>query len=311
MRPSSSELLQQAKQLWLTCFPQDDPDFVERYFAFKYTRRCHYFRLVDGRIASQALYLPFTLRLDGRVVRAGYVSGLCTHPHFRRSGLAREVLAHIHGAAANSGVALSLLIPSGEDLRFFYTLPHNGAYATISRRRRVEIVPPEEIPKKWNVQEVSEFGVAHRMLCHSAQQQLGAVLVSSTADWMFAMDEARRSGGLAVEVRRSHRPMAFALLVPCKDGWLIRSAAAFDEAALPLVAAWLRKTGREGKLFQYAACRSNEPGNGTYMMGKVLNPSKLNGVFGREFSSEPTEATKQLAAALRQRKFFSQNLFDE
>ena len=311
MRASQTELLQQAKQLWLTCFPQDSPDFVERYFAAKYTQRSHVYRLVDGRLAASALYLPFVLRLQGQSLKTVYVSGLCTHPDFRNRGLARDLLEHIHDMATAQGLIASLLIPGSAELRAFYERPENGAYATLNYRRRVEIEPISEIKKGWNVLELKAKKEQQRLLLQSAQLQTPNILLSGMADWALALDEALRSGGRALEVRCRQRLVALALLVPCAEGWLLRSFVSLMPDVEPILAAWLRESSGGARLFAEAPCLAADEGARPYMMGKVLRPSALVPVFGQYFSNDSAVATQELSALMAKQKMFSQNLLDE
>jgi len=311
MRASQTELRRQYKQLWLTCFPQDSPDFVERYFAVKYTQRSHFYRLVDGRLAASALYLPFTLRLQGRSLKAAYVSGLCTHPDFRNRGLARELLEHIHDMATAQGLIASLLIPGSPELRAFYERAENGAYAALNYRHRVEIEPVSEIKKGWNVLEFKAKKEQQRLLLQSAQLQMPNILLSGIVDWSLAVEEVLRCGGQAFEVHRSRRMVAMALLMPCAGGLMMRSFVSLVPDAKPILAAWLREKCGGVRLFEEAPCFAKDEGARPYVFGKVLNAGDLVPVFGRYFSNESAVATRELSALMAKQKMFSQNLLDE
>lgn len=118
---NGSETKEQVKGLWRLCFP-DDPDcFLELYFSSRYTDETNCAIVEDGRVVSALQRIPYLMRFRSATIPVAYVSGACTHPHFRSRGLMSRLLCEAHRKMYSEGKYLSVLIPADEGLAGYYS----------------------------------------------------------------------------------------------------------------------------------------------------------------------------------------------
>ncbi len=133
---SKEETKQQTRNLWKDCF-NDTDDFLDIYFEDKYTDERNLTVRQDGRVIAAMQLLPYRFTFYGSVLHAGYISGLCVQPEFRRSGKASQLIREAHRELFRQGGTLSFLIPGSESLRQFYEKPEHGAFWTSTFRKDV------------------------------------------------------------------------------------------------------------------------------------------------------------------------------
>ncbi len=120
------EFARQCRLLWKNVFDDSD-DFMNFYFAKRFTPKNTISELCNGRVASAMQSLPYNMSFGNSTIRTGYVSGLATLPEFRNRGLAARVLHKSHRRLYEDGFVLSLLIPATPALYNYYRRMH---YAT-------------------------------------------------------------------------------------------------------------------------------------------------------------------------------------
>ncbi len=82
----------------------------------------------DGdRLASSFVTIPFTMRMNGRAMAMGGVSGVATHPEYRRQGLMRRLLTRATAEMRDQGQSVAALWASQAAIyqRFGYAI---GSY---------------------------------------------------------------------------------------------------------------------------------------------------------------------------------------
>ena len=109
----------QTRALWKLCFG-DAEEFVQLYFAKKYTDQANSYTLLEGKLIAALQRLPYQMNVRGEEVQAVYVSGVCTHPDYRGMGVMRKLLKEAHARMHSDGVEWSVLIPANADLFDYY-----------------------------------------------------------------------------------------------------------------------------------------------------------------------------------------------
>lgn len=109
----------QLQALWKTCFG-DDESYTRRFFA-RYNPLRHAFAATEGdAVLAMTMWLPQTLRADGRRYPAAYLYAVATDPAHRGKGLCRDLLGYAQDTLARHGAACTTLVPSSESLFDFY-----------------------------------------------------------------------------------------------------------------------------------------------------------------------------------------------
>lgn len=106
---------QACKELWQTCFGDDD-QFLDSFLIRHYSRQRMLTAECDGRLAAMLHLVPFESELG----RTTYVYGVATHPDFRRRGHAAQLMREAMRIIQERGDDAALLIPSVEWLHGFY-----------------------------------------------------------------------------------------------------------------------------------------------------------------------------------------------
>lgn len=109
----------QIRELWKLCF--DDPDeFLAFYFNCLFdSGQTLVYEIEDVLVASMQI-IPHTLKIDSKLVKAGYVFGAMTHPGHRRHGYMAKLLHASFGFMQKQGMQASFLIPQEDWLFDFY-----------------------------------------------------------------------------------------------------------------------------------------------------------------------------------------------
>ena len=102
---------EQTKRLWQDTFG-DTADFVDLYFDRIYTDSInHTVRLSNGVVVSalQAIEMPF--KVDSKILRTAYISGVATDKNYRRCGYMSQLLESTHRELMAAGIDAAWLIP--------------------------------------------------------------------------------------------------------------------------------------------------------------------------------------------------------
>ena len=128
---------EQTKRLWQDTFG-DTADFVDLYFDRIYTDSInHTVRLSNGVVVSalQAIEMPF--KVDDKIFRTAYISGVATDKNYRRCGYMAQLLESTHRELMAAGIDAVWLIPDSQYLfdvyaKFGYRTAFYKSYRTIN-----------------------------------------------------------------------------------------------------------------------------------------------------------------------------------
>lgn len=128
------------KELWKLCF-NDSDEFIEMYFHLRCTPENTMLLHSEGQPIAMLQNLVYPLRLSGRSVTAGYISGACTHPGYRKKGYMEELLHRTFREMLRTQMPISFLIPANEKLFDYYA--KLGYTKAFFRQTRIDTVPPQ------------------------------------------------------------------------------------------------------------------------------------------------------------------------
>lgn len=226
-----SEIKEQTRRLWRTCF-DDSEDFLDIYFRDKYTDERNLTVRVDGQVVAAMQLLPYRMTIYGTVLHTGYVSGLATLPDYRGRGFATNLLHEAHRRLYAQGGALSFLIPADEKLRHFYGRPQHGAYWTAASRVELPLDVSHdgatdkivvERPDTWP----QELYVYYRQMTAS----LPFMVHPSEDDFFAALETADLGDGYILTARRKRRLVGVCIAVREPNGKVYIRTLAISEAA--------------------------------------------------------------------------------
>lgn len=107
---------QACKRLWESCFPEDDPLFVDRFLLGHYLRR----RMLAARSGETIVSMLHRIPFDSEAGRMSYLYAVATDPAHRGRGHASRLVEEAVRAALAEGDAALFLIAADEGLRAFY-----------------------------------------------------------------------------------------------------------------------------------------------------------------------------------------------
>ena len=105
-----------AKRLWAECFPEDDGEFIEYYFA----NRTSPDNIIgafdgDGKMLGGLHIIGQKLRICGTEKRIGFIAGVGTKPEHRNRGIASKLLEAAVPVMRDRGYAAAVLQPFNDD----------------------------------------------------------------------------------------------------------------------------------------------------------------------------------------------------
>ena len=148
---------EQTKRLWQDTFG-DTADFVDLYFDRIYTDSInHTVRLSNGVVVSalQAIEMPF--KVDDKIFRTAYISGVATDKNYRRCGYMSQLLESTHRELMAAGIDAVWLIPDSQYLfdvyaKFGYRTAFYKSYRTIN-------VAPSDICNGLTMSKINRYEV--------------------------------------------------------------------------------------------------------------------------------------------------------
>ncbi|KAA6346838.1 hypothetical protein EZS27_005688 [termite gut metagenome] len=137
--------MEQVKALWKLCF-EDGDAFVDMYFNLRYTDEVNIAIQRGNKIVSALQMIPYPMTFCGANIRTSYISGACTHPDYRKSGIMRELLSQAFARMYSGGVLISTLIPATPRLVDYYARMGYAPVFNYSKRilPLTEILPTNE-----------------------------------------------------------------------------------------------------------------------------------------------------------------------
>ncbi|MDR1592487.1 MAG: GNAT family N-acetyltransferase [Prevotellaceae bacterium] len=99
------------KTLWQICF-DDTEQFVDCYFENLYSDTCNEAIVRNAQLIAATQLLSFPLQWSGKELPVAYLSGICTHPDYRRQGVMRALLDTVLNRLYREEVWAAALIPA-------------------------------------------------------------------------------------------------------------------------------------------------------------------------------------------------------
>jgi predicted acetyltransferase len=108
------------KNLWKLCFPDDTETFVDFYFDNVYRNDETLILLNENRPVASLQIIPYQLKMGKTVSLAGYLSGIMTHPGFRKKGYMGKLLNAAFEVMKDEKYDYTFLIPQKKELYDLY-----------------------------------------------------------------------------------------------------------------------------------------------------------------------------------------------
>ena len=108
------------KTLWKCCFPQDTDSFIDFYFKEVYREEESLVHIENGQVAAFLQMIPYNIKIGKTIHPAVYLSGVMTHPDYRRKGYMTQLLQKAFIEMKRRRYASVFLIPQEEYLFDFY-----------------------------------------------------------------------------------------------------------------------------------------------------------------------------------------------
>lgn len=148
---------EQTKRLWHDTFG-DSAEFVDLYFDRIYTDSInHTVRLSNGAVVSalQAIEMPF--KVDDKIFRTAYISGVATDKNYRRCGYMSQLLESTHRELMAAGIDAAWLIP---DARYLFDVYAKFGYRTaFYKSYRTINVAPSDVYNGLTISEINRAEV--------------------------------------------------------------------------------------------------------------------------------------------------------
>ena len=87
--------LPQAKKLWAICFPEDDEEFIDYYFAERTAANCVFGAFDNANLVSMLCRDSRMMFANGELVPVCFVSGVSTDPAYRNRGIVRTLMSKL------------------------------------------------------------------------------------------------------------------------------------------------------------------------------------------------------------------------
>ncbi len=216
-------LREQTRGLWHRCFPTDSEEFLDLYFEHRYTHERNVCTVRENRVAGALQVLPFVFRFAGAPISVGYISGLCTDPDCRKTGIASALLREALVKLRGEGALLSLLIPGNEKLRRWYEREEHGNYRTVAHRLEVDVTPAVAVKADPNLDILAETESESELwhYYHTFGGRHDYEVKLDEAAFRTALRTHRLEGGQIVVARRRRKVVGFALAL--REGELLKS----------------------------------------------------------------------------------------
>lgn len=90
------------KEIWKTCFPKEDPEYIEFYFKTIWTPESCYMNVADGEIVSVVCRNRHVLLYNGRIINVSFLTGMATIPSARGRGHMHDLMNVVIDACEHS-----------------------------------------------------------------------------------------------------------------------------------------------------------------------------------------------------------------
>lgn len=144
---AKSEQTNEIRQLWKTCFPKEDPRYIDFYFKNIYDPQNCYVNNIDGRAAAVIMRNPHALMFNGRVLQASMILGVATLPEYRNKGCMHDLMNVVLDACEHSELITMIQSETPEMYEEF-------GFRTVYRRQDYKV-------ERKDVKRITNFGCAY------------------------------------------------------------------------------------------------------------------------------------------------------
>jgi predicted acetyltransferase len=133
------------KEMWKQCFPADSESFIHFYFDKICRNEETLVFLENERPVASLQMIPYQIKTGDEMHEAGYLSGVMTHPDYRKRGYMERLLNASFDEMVKKDYDYAFLIPQEKNLVDMY-LKYGFRLCESSRQ------PPENIVMKTSRQ---------------------------------------------------------------------------------------------------------------------------------------------------------------
>ncbi|MBO5065860.1 MAG: GNAT family N-acetyltransferase [Clostridia bacterium] len=110
----------QLKELWITCFPDEDKAVLNNFFEKSVTPECVIATFSGDRLVNAMYLLESEIVAERKRYKAIYVYGVCTHPEYRGKGLMKTAFRYLDESATEKNIDYLFLVPAEDSLFGMY-----------------------------------------------------------------------------------------------------------------------------------------------------------------------------------------------
>ncbi|RGN51235.1 MULTISPECIES: GNAT family N-acetyltransferase [unclassified Bacteroides] len=199
------------KALWKLCF-QDNEAFTDLYFRMRYKDEINMAIYENNQMVSALQMIPYPMTFCNEIISTSYISGACTHPHYRNHGAMGQLLADTFIRMYDNGILLSTLIPAEEWLFSYY-----GRYGytpafdySIEKIDTTELMPSSQ----YEIAEYTPYQLdVHAYLMRKLMER-PCCIQHTMDDFEVILEDLKLSGGKLLIARKQMEivGMAFCIL---------------------------------------------------------------------------------------------------
>jgi len=143
---STDKYIFHLKTLWKLCFPKDTDSFINFYFDEVYNHAETLVCLKNDHPIAALQIIPYSIKTGKQIRKGGYLSGIMTHPAYRKQGYMDKLLQTSFDEMVKKDYDYAFLIPQNIELIDIYA--HYGFRLC----ERSEHLPKNKVlktPKQW------------------------------------------------------------------------------------------------------------------------------------------------------------------
>ena len=108
------------KILWKRCFPKDTDSFIDFYYDKIYKDEETLVGLKNDQPVAALQIIPYSIQMGHQIRPGGYLSGIMTHPDYRKQGYMDKLLHAAFDEMAKNRYDYAFLIPQEKGLVDMY-----------------------------------------------------------------------------------------------------------------------------------------------------------------------------------------------
>lgn len=189
---------ERVKALWKLCF-DDTEEFVEMYFCLRYREELNVGIQEGEEVVSALQLIPYPMTFCGQTVQTSYISGACTHPHFRGKGVMRQLLAKSFYQMRADGVHFGTLIPAEPWLFNYYA---GVGYTPAFQYSKEEVsIPINYASEDSSISTITEYQEDIYLYIYRKLAERSCCIQHTSIDFQAIMEDLMISNGILLAAR--------------------------------------------------------------------------------------------------------------